>query len=122
VQRGRSRDLLSTVDWISITDLAEKRGVSKAAISKRVIRYERDGLVMPRIRNGQKLVHEEMFETACRKYTDGIQQLNGTTQTQKRAKERAAVEAEEFEDEPLDPGAVARRAVRKAARDPPRPS
>jgi hypothetical protein len=87
-----------TDGWLTITALAEIRGVSKAAISKRVIRFERDNLVATRMVGKQKFVHAEMFDRACHLHTDGVRELNGTTR--KRAKAMAAVDADQAVDAP----------------------
>src|SRR5277367_6578851 len=64
--------------WASISELVRSRDVRKSAISKRVTRLEREGLVHPRPGPlNSKEVNLAEFELACAQTTDEIRAQNG---------------------------------------------
>lgn len=66
--------------WLSITDLAKLRAVTKQAMAKRVSRFERDGLLVtqsgPR---GARLVNVVEFDRVANEFTDGAKALAART-------------------------------------------
>ena len=65
--------------WVTISELARLRAVDKAAISRRVKRYEADGLMQTRPgKGGTKLVSVAQFDRAAGQATDAVRELNGT--------------------------------------------
>ena len=76
-------------EWLSITALAVRDGVSKQAISKRVLRFEAEGLVSTRhSRHGDKFVNVAEFDSAI---ADGFlpQQQSADTVRERRFEESA---------------------------------
>ena len=64
--------------WVTISELARMRGVDKAAISRRVARFESLGLVHPRAGVGRtKLVNIAEFDRAAGETTDAVREANG---------------------------------------------
>src|SRR5580693_7989914 len=64
--------------WATITQLAVLRGRNKAAISRRVARMERDGLLRSkRGPNGTKLVNVAEFARLADDEVDAINEANG---------------------------------------------
>ena len=64
--------------WMTISDLARARGVSKQAASKRVERFEAQKLIETRIGpRGTKLVNVAQFDRAAGEATDAVRELNG---------------------------------------------
>lgn len=61
--------------WVSISDLGALKGVSKAAISKRVLKFESDGLINVRHEDGKKLVNLVEFDRLIGANTDPAQEL-----------------------------------------------
>jgi|GEM_PF-2249088 len=61
--------------WVSITQLAALKDVSKAAISKRVIKLENDGLIRTKREDGEKRVNLVEFDRAIGANTDPAQEL-----------------------------------------------
>lgn len=69
--------------WVTLTQAAERRGVSKQAISKQVARLEADGSLETRPgKGGAKLINIVEYERAIAAETDPAQALrNGTAPT-----------------------------------------
>jgi hypothetical protein len=66
--------------WATITQLAVLRGRNKAAISRRVARMERDGLLRSkRGPNGTKLVNVAEFARLADDEVDAINEANGSS-------------------------------------------
>jgi DNA-binding MarR family transcriptional regulator len=64
--------------WASITALAELKGWNKAAISRRVARFEEAGLLRARRGpKGEKLVNIEAFDRLIESQGDAVQEMNG---------------------------------------------
>jgi DNA-binding IscR family transcriptional regulator len=64
--------------WLSVSALARLRGVQKSAISKRVARLEKEGLVHPRLGPlNSKEVNVAEFVSAVERTTDAIREANG---------------------------------------------
>lgn len=61
--------------WLSISQIAEIKKVSKAAISKRVIKLEADGLITTRKDGSEKKVNLVEFDRAIGANTDPAQEL-----------------------------------------------
>ncbi len=65
--------------WLSVSELARLRGVDKAAISRRVKRYEDQGLLTSRTgKGGTKEVCVAAFDRAAGEATDAVRELNGS--------------------------------------------
>ena len=92
--------------WLSLSDLARERGVSKQALAKRVERLERLGHLAARPGpRGAKLVNAAAFDRAAGLTVDAVRQLNGAGLTA----EPAALAVN-----PADP-VLAREQARRAA-------
>jgi DNA-binding MarR family transcriptional regulator len=64
--------------WLNISELAALRGRNKAAVSRRVARMERDGLLRSRKGpNGTKLVNVEEFTRLADTEIDAVNEANG---------------------------------------------
>jgi DNA-binding MarR family transcriptional regulator len=64
--------------WLNISELAALRGRNKAAVSRRVARMERDGLLRSRKGpGGQKLVNVEEFTRLADTEIDAVNEANG---------------------------------------------
>lgn len=64
--------------WITVSELARQRGVDKAAVSRRVKRFEAQGLISTRSGpQGSKLINLAEFDRASGQVTDGVRELNG---------------------------------------------
>jgi MarR family len=64
--------------WLSITDLARAIGRDKAGVSRRVARFEAQGLLKTRVgESGQKLVNRAEFDRVASATVDAIQEANG---------------------------------------------
>lgn len=62
--------------WVTVSELARQRNVDKAAISRRVKRFERDGLVNCKAGSGKtKLVNRAEFDRAAGVAGDAIREL-----------------------------------------------
>ena len=71
-------DVARPPGWASISELATRRGRDKAAISRRVSRLEKDGLLRARRGpNGTKLVNIEAFERLADADVDAVNEMNG---------------------------------------------
>ena len=67
-----------SLGWVSISELAQLRGVDKAAISRRVARLTAQGLLATRAgKGGTKLVNVAEFDRAAGEATNAIRELNG---------------------------------------------
>lgn len=65
--------------WLSVSGLARQRGVDKAAISRRLARYEAQGLMKSRLgKGGVKLINVAEFDRAAGEATDAVRELNGS--------------------------------------------
>jgi hypothetical protein len=64
--------------WGSITAIAKLKGRDKSAISRRVNRFEKAGLLRTRRGpNGEKLVDIKAFDGLIEAHGDGVQEMNG---------------------------------------------
>lgn len=75
---------LDTVDgglaglWVTVSDLARQKGISKQAASKRIDRLESQGLLKTKPgERGAKLVNLAQFNKVTADTTDGIREING---------------------------------------------
>ena len=76
--------------WLSVTDLAIARGVSKPAISRRVKRLEALGLISTRMSGKTKLVNVAAFERAVAISGDAVREANGRTRKASQSTTSAA--------------------------------
>lgn len=68
----------SDVGWISVSDLAKLKGVSKQAVAKRVDRFVAQGMLQPRPGpRGTKLINLAEFDRAAHEMTDLVRHENG---------------------------------------------
>jgi DNA-binding MarR family transcriptional regulator len=65
-------------EWMSISDLARAIGRDKGGVSRRVARFESQGLLTTRVgESGQKLVSRSEYDRVASETTDTKQELNG---------------------------------------------
>ena len=64
--------------WLSVSDLATARGVTKGPLSRRVARLEALGVLSPRMDGQRKLVNVAEFDRATFETTDAVRSANGT--------------------------------------------
>jgi hypothetical protein len=65
-------------EWLSISDLARAIGRDKGGVSRRVARFEAQGLLKTIVGNvGQKLVNRAEFDRVALATVDAIQEANG---------------------------------------------
>jgi DNA-binding MarR family transcriptional regulator len=70
---------MEAIDWETVSALARRRGVDKSAISRRVARYEAQGLLKTRPGGGgRKLVNVAEFDRVAAETTDAVRELNGS--------------------------------------------
>lgn len=63
--------------WVSVSDLAKAKGVTKQAASKRVARLERDGLITTRMaKGGLKTVNLAEFDRAVNQHSSPAQTVH----------------------------------------------
>jgi hypothetical protein len=64
--------------WMSISDLARAIGRDKGGVSRRVARFEAQGILKTRVgESGQKLVNRAEFDRVASENIDAKQELNG---------------------------------------------
>jgi hypothetical protein len=80
------------IGWLTISDLARKRGVDKAAISRRCAKFAASGLLECRTFGQSKIVNVEAFDRACAATVDAVRELNGrrASSSRRRASRPAA--------------------------------
>ena len=65
-------------EWVSVSELARRLGVDKGPVSRRVARFEAQGLIETKAgERGAKLVDLESFEKAVEETEDAVRAANG---------------------------------------------
>ena len=66
--------------WLTVSDLARQRGITKGPLSRRVARLEDQGLLTTRPgERGSKLINVAEFDKVTGETTDAVRELNGNT-------------------------------------------
>ena len=64
--------------WLTIDEIAAATGLNRSSVSRRVVKFEADGLVSTRVVGGRKLVDRTSYDRACALSIDATQATNAS--------------------------------------------